>query len=79
MDAAEELDDQRTGGGGLGGSDAEDGEGQQQPHTGPGVGLQQEQHRLSGLTGSLVDTQRGEHTVVDRVVEEEDLGRFDQQ
>ena len=50
--------------------------GEQQAEAGPGVRLEQEQDRLA-LLGRLVDAERGEHAVVDGVVEEQHLGRLD--
>ena len=78
VDAAEELDDRRARGRRLGHALAEDGVGQQQAEARAGVGLEQEQHRLARLRG-LLDAERGQHAVVDRVVEEQHLGRLDEQ
>ena len=77
VDAAEELDDRRARGGRLGQAAPEERVGQQQAQPGTGVGLEQEQHRLA-LLGGLLDAERGQHAVVDGVVEEEHLGRLDE-
>ena len=77
VDAAEELDDQRARGRGLGQALAEERVGQQQAQAGAGVGLEQEQHRLALLRG-LLDAERRQHAVVDGVVEEEHLRRLDE-
>ena len=76
VDAAEELDDRRGRGGALGQPGAEDRVREQQTDAGAGVRLQQEQDRLARL-GGLLDAQRGEHAVVDRVVQEQHLRRLD--
>ena len=77
VDAAEELDDQRSRCRGLGQALAEERVGEQQARAGAGVGLEQEQHRLALLCG-LLDAERRQHAVVDGVVEEEHLRRFDE-
>ena len=78
VDAAEELDDRGAGGRGACGAAAEDRVGEQDADAGAGVGLEQEQDGLAIDIG-LRDAQRGEHAVVDGVVEEEDLRRLDEQ
>ena len=50
--------------------------GKQQTEARAGVGLQQEQDRLALFSG-LLDAQRGQHAMVDGVVEEQHLGRLD--
>ena len=77
MDAAEEVDDDRAGGGGLGDALAEQREGEQQAQARAGVGLEQEQDRLAGVL-RLGGAQRGQDALVDGVVQEQDLGRLDE-
>ena len=76
MNAAEELDDDRAGSRSLGRADTEEGKRQEESETGSGVCLDEEQNRLAGL-GCLLDPQRREDTVVDGVVQEQHLRRFD--
>ena len=47
-----------------------------QAQTGAGVGLEQEVDGATGFFGRL-NTQRGEHTMVEGIVQEQNLGRFD--
>ena len=56
---------------------AEDRERQQQAQARAGVGLEQEQDRLA-VSGASVVPERREDAVVDRVVEEQHLGRLDE-
>jgi hypothetical protein len=60
----------------LGHALAEEHVGEQQAQAGGRVGLEEEEDRLAGLLG-LVGAERGQDAVVDGVVEEEDLRRFD--
>ena len=77
MDATEEVNDGGTGGGLLGGATAEHHVCQQHPQTRTRVRFDQEEDGAT-LLGGLLDPQRREDAVVDGVVEEEDLGRFDE-
>ncbi len=77
MDATEEVDDRGARSRGAGHALAEQHEGEQQAETGAGVGLEEEEDRLAVLE-RFVRAERREDTVVDRVVEEEDLGRLDE-
>ena len=61
----------------LGVATAEDHVGKQQAETRTRVGFDQENQRLA-LRGSLLDAERGEDAMVDGVVEEQHLGRLDQ-
>ena len=61
---------------GLGNAAPEHRVGHQQAQAGAGVRLEQEQDRRT-LFGGLVDAEWGQHAVVDRVVEEQHLGRLD--
>ena len=77
MDTAKEVDDDRAGGG-LSGHIilGEEHVGKQDAQAGAGVGFQ---HVHDGLTGffNLCSTDGCEDTVVDGVVQEQDLGRLD--
>ncbi len=75
MDAADKLDQRCARGRCLRESAAEDRVRQQDAKTGTRVGLQQEEDRLA-LCQGLLGAQRRQDSVVDRVVQEEDLGRF---
>ncbi len=77
VDTAEELDDDGAGGRRLGDALAGNPVAQQDAKPRTGVGLEQEQHRLAGLD-DLGRTQRGQDAMVDGVVEEQDLGRLDE-
>lgn len=77
MDTAEEVNDGSTGSRSLRGAAAEEHVSQQDAEAGAGVGLKQEEDGLALVQG-LLDAQRCEDTVVDGVVEEEDLGRLDE-
>jgi hypothetical protein len=78
VDATEELDDDRTGCARLGDADTEDREREEQTEAGAGVRLDEEEEGLARLTRRLLRADRGEHAVVDGVVEEEDLARLDE-
>ena len=77
VDAAEELDDDRGRARSGAAARAEEEERQQDAEAGAGVRLDHEQDRLA-LLGGLGRTERAEHAVVDGVVEEQHLGRLDQ-
>ena len=77
MDAAEEVNDGGTGSGLLGGAATEHHVGQQHAHARARVRFDQEEDGAAVL-GGLLDPQRREDAVVDGVVEEQDLGRLDE-
>ncbi len=77
MDAAEEVNDGGASRGLLGGATAEYHVGQQHAHARARVRFDQEEDGAA-LFGRLLDPQRREDAVVDGVVEEQDLGRFNE-
>ncbi len=77
MDATEEVDDGGAGGRLLGGAATEHHVGQQHAHARARIRFDQEEDGAT-LLGGLLDPQRREDAVVDGVVEEQDLGRFDE-
>ena len=77
MDAAEELDDDRSRRRRTRRAAREGPIGQQDAEARPGIGFQQEHDRLARLA-RLFDPDRREDSVVDRIVQEEHLGRFDE-
>src|SRR5512143_402454 len=77
MTAAEEVDNHGAGSGFLEHSLASNIEGDQQAQAWTWIGLKQEVDRTTrGLGGR--HTERRENAVVDGIVEEQDLGRFDE-
>ncbi|CDN44464.1 hypothetical protein BN871_EW_00170 [Paenibacillus sp. P22] len=77
MNPAEEMDDRCAGSGLAGSSAADEHVGQQDAETRARVGLQHEQDRLAGFLG-LLDRDRVQDAVIDRIVQEQDLRRLDQ-
>ncbi|MNI75591.1 hypothetical protein D3C73_1317580 [compost metagenome] len=77
MDATEEMDDRCTGSRSLRGAAAKEHIRQQDAEARAGVGFEEEKHRLA-LLQRLLDAQRRQHAMVDGVVEEQDLGRLNE-
>lgn len=77
VDSAQEVDDRSTGSRCPCSTTAEEHVGQQDAQAGAGVGFEQEQDGLA-LVQRLLDAQRCQYAVVDGVVQEEDLGRLDE-
>ena len=76
VDAAEEVDDHRAGGGQLEHALAGDEERHQEAQAGAGVGLKQEMDGAPRLLGCRY-AQGREHAMVEGVVQEQDLGGLD--
>ena len=75
MDAAQEMNNHRTGGRVLRHALAKEPVSKEHTKTGSGIGFEQEEHGLAKFLG-LLNAQRREHAMIDGVVEEEYLRGF---
>ena len=75
MDTAQEVNNHRTGSGIFRHAFAEEPVSQQYAKAGAGICFEQEEHGLTKFFG-LLNAQRREHSMIDGVVEEQNLSGF---